>query len=100
MFHAPKASEKGDDNATNMKSITIVLNQDMFKTVAPYEFNIMETLLKMQILFDQLLTQQDSKKNWQKHDKLENAVLIKIQAIPDGTMDMKELAKVRKLTML
>ena len=100
MFCAPKASEKGDDNATNLKSITIVLNQDMFETVAPYEFNIMETLLKMQILFDQFLTQQDSKKNWWKHAKLEDAVLVKIRAIPDGTTDTKELAKFRKLTTL
>ena len=60
----PKASEKEDGKDTNLKSITIVLNQDMSQKVAPYEFNVIETFPKMQILFDQLLTQQDSKNNW------------------------------------
>ena len=68
-FVPPKASEKEDDNDTNLKSITVVLNHDMSQKVAPYKYDVMEKFLEMQILFDQLLTQHDSKKKWQKHDK-------------------------------
>ena len=99
-FVPPKASEKEDDNDTNLKSITVVLNQDMSQKVAPYEYDVMEKFLKMQILFDQLLIQQDSKKKWQKHDKLEDTVLVKIRVIPDGTKDMKELATLKNLKAL
>ena len=60
----PKVSGKEDGKDTNLKLINVVLNQDMSQKVAPYEFNGIETSLKMQILFDQILTQQDSKKNW------------------------------------
>ena len=63
-FVPPRVSEKEDNKDTNLKLIVIVLNQDMSQKVAPYEFNVIETFPKMQILFDQLLTQQDSKKNW------------------------------------
>ena len=60
----PNASQKEDGKDTNLKLTTVVLNQDMSKKVAPYEFDVIESFLKMQILFNQLLTQQDSKKNW------------------------------------
>ena len=96
-FVPPKASEKEDGKDTSLKSITVVLNQEMSQKVAPYDFDVIENFPKMQILFDQLLTQQDSKKKWRMHDKLEDAVLVKIRAIPDGTKDAKELVTLKKL---
>ena len=99
-FVPPKASEKEDGKDKNLKSITVVLNQEMFQKVAPFEFDVIENFLKMQILFEQILTQQDSKKNWKKHDKLDDAILVKIRAIPDGTTDTKEIAKLKRLNKL
>ena len=96
-FVPPKASEKEDGKDKNLKSITVVLNQEMSQKVAPFEFDVIENFLKMQILFEQLLTQQDSKKNWKKHDKSDDAILAKIRAIPDGTTDTKEIVKLEKL---
>ena len=74
----PKASEKEDGKDTSLKSITVVLNQEMSQKVAPYDFDVIENFLKMQIFFDQLLTQQDSKKKWRIHDKNEDAIPVKI----------------------
>ena len=68
--------------------------------MAPYEFNKIEMFLKMQINHAYLPLQQDARKKWKKHDKLEDAFLFKIQVIPGGTTDTKELANLTKLNAL
>ena len=61
-----------------------------------YEFNKIETFLKrIWINHAYLLAQEDSRKKWQKHEKLEDAFLIKIQTIPDKTTYVKELATLK-----
>ena len=56
-FVPPRVSEKEDNKDTNLKVITIVLDQDTTQKVAPYEFTVIESFLKMQINFDYLLSQ-------------------------------------------
>ena len=40
------------------------------------------------------------RKKWQKYDKLEDALLVKIRAILDRTTDTKELTSLKKLDVL
>ena len=62
------------------------------------EFDGIKTFLKMQKKDANVLAQQDVTKKWNKHDKLEDAMLLKIEAIPDGTTDTRELATLNSLT--
>ena len=60
------------------------------------EFDGIKTFLKMQKKDANVLAQQDVTKKWNKHDKLEDAVLTKIELIPGGASDPKELATLKK----
>ena len=60
----PKASEKEDNKDTELKLITIVLDQDTTQKVCPYKFNEIETSLKIQMNHAYLLAGQDAKKEW------------------------------------
>ena len=46
------------------------------------------------------LAQQDVRKKYNKHNKLEDTVLVKIKAIPEETSNKKELATRKKLEAL
>ena len=72
--------------------VTAELDQKMTQKVCLYEFDDVEMFLKMQKMLAYFLAQQDATKKWNIHDKLEDAVLVKIKAIPGETLDTKELA--------
>ena len=56
-FVPPKVSEKEDGKDTRLKLITIVLDQDMTQKVCLYNFDDIETFLRMQINHAYLLAQ-------------------------------------------
>ena len=60
----------------------------MTQKVCPYEFDMMETSLKMQKNHAYFLAQQNVRSEWKKHDKLEDTVLVKIRAIPGRTTNV------------
>ena len=75
--------------------ITVVLDQDKVQKVFPYELDVIETFLKMQKKYSYFLAQYDVRKKWNKYDKLEDAVLVKIKAVSHGTTDTKEIATLK-----
>ena len=83
-----------------MKTTTVVLDQYTTQKVCLYKFDVIETLLKTKKSHAYFLAQQDVRRKLKKHDKLEDAVLVKIQVIRDESSDMKELASPRKLDAL
>ena len=89
------ASEKEDVKGTKLKMITVVLDQDTTQKVCLYEFDVIETFLKMQKKYSYFLAQYDVRKKWNKYDKLEDAVLVKIKAVSHGTTDTKEIATLK-----
>ena len=93
----PKASEKEGGKDTKLKTSTVVLDQVTTQKVYPYEFDVIETFSKMQKHYSYFLEQQDVRKKWRKYDRLEDNVPVKIQSIPDGTTNTKELSTLKKL---
>ena len=86
-----KVSSREDTDDKTLKTVTVELSQKTSQKVSFYEYDGVETFLKMQKMHEHFLSQQDVRKKHAKLDKLDNEVLKKIDTIPEDSTDKLEL---------
>ena len=92
-----KVSTKEDGKDSHLKTIIVEVAQKTSQKVPLYAYDSVKTFLKMQKIPRYFLAQQDTRKKHDIHDQVDDLVIAKLDKIPDGITDKKELANIKKL---